>query len=243
MALPSSPAVVLTRQGEDNAELAAALRKRGVPVFEIPCLATRYCKPARLPERVDAVAFSSPRGVRGLVRAGLAEGLLRVDPVPLKGAVGRATADELRKAGFEVDLVADPPEGRVLAGLLIDALAPGARVATVRGNLRAGEMDELLVEAGMVLEPVEVYENIAPEIPRLEPFPVAAVFVASPSAGRRLLGANPWMRDCPFYTIGSTTASAHRDLGVSAVERIGAGFDAWVEALCAARTRAVRRNG
>ncbi|MBI4862880.1 MAG: uroporphyrinogen-III synthase [Candidatus Riflebacteria bacterium] len=84
-----------------------------------------------------------------------------------------------------------------------------------------------------------VYENVAPEIPRLAPFPVAAVFVASPSAARRLVAANPWVRQTRFLTIGPTTASAVRDLGVGSVRAIGSTLTDWIEHLCAAHRLAI----
>jgi uroporphyrinogen-III synthase len=154
------------------------------------------------------------------------------------GAVGEATAAALAEAGWTADLVADPPLGEELARLLQAKLEAGARIATVRGNLRAGRMDAILAEAGFELVPVEVYENAAPEVPGLEPFAVAAVFAASPSAARRLLAANPWMAGVDFVAIGPTTAAALEGLGVTRVTQAGKDFDSWVAALTGAHERA-----
>lgn len=237
-------AVVLTREPDDNRELAAKLGRRGVRVVEIPCVATRYLVPDALPSGpVDAVTFSSRRGVEGFVRAGLDDRLLPAASRALVGAVGDATAAALASAGIDAHLVADPPEGRVLAGLLLSRLAPASRVAVVRGNLRAGGMDRVLEEAGHRLEPVEVYQNIAPDIPRLDRFAVAAVFVASPSAAERLLEKNPWFGQHHFCAIGPTTAAALGRLGVASVEMIGAKPEDWITALsAAARAPAAREE-
>jgi Uroporphyrinogen-III synthase len=130
-----------------------------------------------------------------------------------------------------VDLVADPPEGAVLANLLKNALPVGSRLLMVRGNLRAGEIDTILRQAGYQLEDLIVYENVDVPIAALQPFPVAAVFIASPSAAQRLLTANPWMRDRRMFTIGKTTAQALTMLGAINVEEIGADSRQWIDVL------------
>ena len=243
MDLPTGPAVVLTRQDEDNRALAAALRDRGVPVREIPCVATRYLTPAREPELpVDAVTFSSRRGVRGFMRLELAKHMIPAAPRPLVGAVGEATAAELADSGFEAELVADPPEGRELARRLIEKLEPGSRILVVRGNLRAGEMDAALERAGQRIAPLIVYENVDPGVPALEPFEVAAVFVASPSAAKRLLEKNGWFGKQSFFVIGRTSADALEKLGVGSVTTVGPHFDDWVDALSTACRQAAKRE-
>lgn len=240
MAVPPSPVVVLTREPADNRPLAEALRARGVPVREIPCTGTRYREPGRLPGLISAIVFTSRRGVIGLWRSKAARhwwsGLDRV----LVAAVGPATRAELEALGVEVDLVADPPRGEVLADALQKRLAVGDSVALVRGDLRAGELDQALERAGLVIEPVEVYQNQTPVVPGLDPFPVSAVFAAAPSAAERLLAANPWMSGCAFLAIGATTAAALSRMGVASVDLAGRAAEDWVEALCTGHRRALR---
>jgi len=239
MDLPTGPAVVLTREPEDNLELALALRQRNIVVREIPCLATNYLSQTHLPKGpFDAITFSSRRGVRGFTKLDPVEQIVAGDESSLVGAVGQATAGELTAAGFKVDLVADPPEGKVLAEMLISRLKQNARIMTVRGNLRAGKMDTLLQHAGHQLEPGIVYENLAPEIASWQPFEVAAIFIASPSAVKRLLEKNPWMKEKSFLAIGSTTIAALQELGVESYEMIGTQFDSWLDSL----TRAGQRS-
>jgi uroporphyrinogen-III synthase len=240
MDMPSGPVVVLTRESRDNLELAQALLKRGVLVREIPCISTRYVMPRRLPEaKIDVVTFSSRRGVRGMLELDLAGRLIPEESRPLVAAVGKATAKELESAGIRVDLVADPPTGTVLAQRIMAEIEPPASVAAVRGDLRAGGMDAALEAAGFWVEPVIVYENVGPDIPRLEPSPVAAVFVASPSAARRLVDKNPWIKAAHFCAIGPTTAAALSELGVGSIEDVGTNMDVQVEALYGAHRRAV----
>jgi len=101
-------------------------------------------------------------------------------------------------------------------------------------------METLLEESGHRVAPVVVYENVEPEIPCYEPFEVAAVFVASPSAARRLIRSNPWIADRPFYSVGPTTGAAVRGLGVRETSEAGTDFDGWVETLADAWRRGTR---
>jgi uroporphyrinogen III methyltransferase/synthase len=240
MAVSSGPVVVLTREAEDNQPLALELQVRGVPVLEIPCVATRFLVPGELPDRIAAVAFTSRRAVAGLLRLPQGRQFLLGDPRPLLCAVGPATAAALAEAGFPADIVADPPRGEALAKALVGRLQGGLRIALARGNLRAGEMDEALESAGFTLMPLVVYENAEPRVPSVSPVPVAAVFVASPSAGKRLLEANPWLRGSPFVAIGPTTGSALRALGILRVQTVAMDRTAWIDALCAAYESALR---
>ncbi len=229
---PSGKKVVLTREPEDNRELARTLHQRGVEVLEIPCLITELVRPERLPaEPAGAAAFTSRRAVRGVYQQGLWEKLVPAGaPRPLVGAVGEATAGELRRVGVEADLVAVPAEGKVLAGMMLERLKPRSSVLLPRGNLRAGQLDRMLAEAGHILFPLVVYRNSEPRLPALDPFS-AVVFVASPSAARRLLARYPWMAGAAFFTIGATTAAALAALGVDRIERMGVNPHGWVETL------------
>lgn len=251
MAEQTRPFVVLTRSQDDNRELADHLQRRGVPVLEIPCIAVRPVMPDALPERVDAVVFTSRNGVSGLVEQGLWKRILaRIDettprgrPDPLVGAVGMGTSARLTEYGIEADFVADPPEGEVLARQMIEKLGSGRAIVIVRGNLHAGKLDEMLEEAGHQLFPIQVYENVPPQVPSVEPVPIAAVFVASPSAARRLLEKNAWLHGARFFAIGNTTEEALRGLGIRSVETIGSALTDWVESLCRAYKREVGFQG
>ncbi len=215
--MSSSPCVVLTREPEDNQRLKRALAERGVPVREVPCVQTRWLRPALPPGPFTAVAFASRRAVKGLVRADLASRLLRATPRPIVAAVGEATQAALEAEDIAVDLVAEPPTGRALARALDEALPPGAPVLVPRGDTGGGGLEPGLRALGRPFVSLPVYANEAPEGEVLEPFAVAAVFVAAPSAARRLLARAPWLRERPFLAIGPTTAAALSELGVGCV--------------------------
>jgi uroporphyrinogen-III synthase len=233
----SRPAVVLTRETADNEALAGALERRGVAVRQIPCVATRYRTPDPAELRaleaaaaIGAVAFTSRRAARGWARwqdrPETGEAIV--------AAVGRATAAELGSLGLEPALIADPPRGDVLASLLAGTLGRGDVVACVGGEMRAGGLEEGLLAASIVVRPLTVYANDAPVVPVLEPFAVAAVFVASSSAAGRLLEAMPWMRECRFVSIGPTTTAALGELGVRLVVEQGPEPEQWESALAGA---------
>jgi uroporphyrinogen-III synthase len=240
----SRPCVVLTREPEDNRRLAQALAERGVPVREIPCVQTRWLQPALPLGPFAAVAFASRRAVGGLLRAGMDPGWLQRRPRPLVAAVGEATRQALQDEGISVDLVAEPPTGRALAEALHARLPAGAVVLVPCGSTPGGGLEPGLRALGRPFESLPVYANDAPEGAPLEPFPVAAVFVAAPSAARRLLERAPWLRERPFLAIGPTTATALAELGVREV--LGPAMDteaqlAQLLAACASASSPLRR--
>ena len=224
--------MVLTRAAEDNEAMRDALISLGVAVREIPCLEIRSRPGARVPEGpYQAVAFTSRWGVRLAARQGLMACLLPPGGKTLAAAVGGKTAQELASCGIRPDLVAEPPDGAQLARLLQEALPGGGRIVMVRGNLRASLLDEPLARAGYQVLPLVIYDNVAPDIPALSPFAVAAVFVASPSAAQRLLAHNAWLTASRFFCIGRTTARRLKELSVLDVLELGAEESRWVEAL------------
>ena len=238
--MPTGPAVVLTREPEDNQELITALEKNGVSIREIPCLATRYLQPKLPAGPFAAICFTSRRGVRGLINIDHYKKLLSENNQAIIGAVGKATASELLKAGIETKLVANPAMGKILAQLLTSMLPKKSKLAVVRGNLVTGELDRIISQAGHTIIDITVYENLEPKIPNHEPFEVAAVFVTSPSAARRLLGKNPWLKTKRFFCIGSTTACALTSLGIESPRELGIDFDNWVSALTRAYQMAAK---
>jgi len=88
-----------------------------------------------------------------------------------------------------------------------------------------------LTAAGMRAVPIVVYDNLEVAGLAQAPFPVGAVFVASPSAARRLLSANPWMRQASFVAIGPTTARCIETLDVARITISGPAFDDQLQCL------------
>lgn len=228
------PLVVLTREPADNRPLARQLEHLGIATLEIPCLATEMVLPTSWPRPpFAALAFSSKRAVGAVTKQGLWPRLEELAPGALTAAVGPATARALRQVGRRVELVAASGDGAGLGRQLLKRLPAGARVLGPGGEMRAGGLAEVLQAAGITFETVVVYRNREPEIARLEPCQLAGVMVASPSAARRLLARNPWMRDKTFFTIGNTTARELTRLAVESVVILGVDTDDWARGIAA----------
>jgi glutamate-1-semialdehyde 2,1-aminomutase len=231
---PSRPQVVLTRQADDNRPLAEALRALGIGVVEVPCVALEAVRPGKIPPGpFQAVVFLSRRAASFFLDPGPGKEILSSSPRPLLAAVGTATARTVAEMGYHVDIVSDGTRAEDLEGPLLARLRPPAAVLLPCGDLHREDLDDRLRSAGLRVEKLLVYRNRQPEIPTLTPFS-ALVFVASPSAGQRLLQANPWLRKERFFVIGETTARALRQLGVDRVEQMGENHDGWLQRLALA---------
>ncbi len=233
--LAAGPCVVLTRTPADNAELAAELTAEGVPVRCLPCLQTGWIAPPVLPEAPQVLVFTSRRGVQGLARLAGHRELFYPDnaPAPLRAVVGPGTAAALADLGFPAQRVARPSTGAALAHELRGELNAAARILIVRGTLRGGRLDTDLRAAGHRVEELVVYRNLPTNLPPEAPFPASVIFVTAPSAARRLLQAQPWMRDRTFLVLGPTTAAALEELGATHIHRARPIPNTWAPRLAA----------
>ena len=211
--------VVLTRSAADNAQLAHALRGRGVTVIELPALSVEatdvaaLARAVRALDRDDWLVFTSRAAVdaaRGAVSA--SEIRARV------AAIGRATAARCAEWGIAawtptsatgVALGRELPVG---AGVVLLARAERADPAAAR-ELRA---------RGARVREVVAYRAVAgvrgdPSAARAAALQGAVVVVASPAtfeAVAAALGPDALTR-ARVLTIGPTTArAAARALGV-----------------------------
>lgn len=221
-----SPCILLTRESQDNAALAKALRDGGVPVREIPCVETHFVIPKMPPPVADAIAFASRRSVHGYIAAQY--------PFPsVVAAVGEVTADALRQAGHPPSIIAKPATAEALAVALARGLSASSRVLVPHGNQR-GSLSDSLVRVGLNPTGLVVYENREPAMPALDPCAVAAVFVAAPSAVERILRHYPWLRNRPFLAIGPTTQRALQSVKIPRQLGMAATIDEQINQLTAA---------
>jgi uroporphyrinogen-III synthase len=209
--MPTHPMVILTREAHDNRPLRETLEALEVAVREVPCTGTRLLPvdTARL-AHYDAVAVTSQRAV-----AAAAQGAW-CDYPGLLGAVGQGTAAAMTRVwGRAPDLVAPDGTGESLGHMLADTLAGRGRVVHLRGSKTTGTLQAALEAAGLALDEVVSYENVAPEIPRLTDVPSGALVVfASPSAARRFFAVNDHLLALVIpVAIGPTTADSLRGLG------------------------------
>ena len=228
--MSSGPTVVLTREASDNAPLVESLEARGIPVCEVPCLQTRFLAP--LDEQINGLpaaaenpvlVFTSRRGVEGFFRSqplrAWFEGAATGSPSRRVrvAAVGPSTGEALQQHGVTPWILAELPHAAGLAKKLVQCLSPDTPVVVVRGNLSMQILPESLRRARFPVFPLLVYENYESTIPALQPFSVLAVVVFSPSAARRLLASNLWMKSVRFVVPGSTSERAVREMGVEVI--------------------------
>jgi len=226
MALATGPKVVLTREAEDNRELACLLSDRGIPSIEIPCVATRFLNPPTPAGRFDAIAFTSRRAVNALYSTPLRDHLFgKSETRPLIAAVGKSTARALAEVNLSAGIISDSPSGASLGIAISSRLKSGSHVLLVCGTLTTGTLREALEKHGILLDEIPVYENYEPAIPIISSNETATVFFASPSAARRFIKSNPWALHIPLCAIGETTRLELQRLGAVKVMETGIGIE------------------
>jgi uroporphyrinogen III methyltransferase/synthase len=228
--------VVLTRQPDDNRELAQRLARVGYAVTEAPCLEIVTQIPtddeaARLRHvQPDAVTFSSKHGVAGFFdwQDSLPPDQRLTRP-GIVGAVGPKTAQHIQKRGWQVDIVAEPATGEELAWRLLALTPMPGILLAVRGDTSRDGAARLLGETGWRVLSATVYRNLEP--------PIAAVVrgdilvFASPSAARRFLTRNPHLRTAHCVAIGSSTAAYLAEAGLETITAQGTDDDALFAAI------------
>jgi uroporphyrinogen-III synthase len=149
--------VVLTRPDPDNDALSGALSTHGIACLVAPMLTIEATEAAALGEALaeaQAILATSANGVRALAAA--TEGR----DLPLI-AVGDATADAARQAGFAQVPSADG-DSAALAVLAEAELDPKAGpLVHVAGRHVAGDLDTILAAAGFDYRRIEVYDAVA----------------------------------------------------------------------------------
>lgn len=164
---------------------AAGLEAVAVPLFEIRPLAWTAPDPARF----DAVLMTSANAAR---HGG--KGLGKLTSLPVH-AVGRATAEAARDAGFAVASVGDGTGAELVAGLADDVrlLHLGGRH---RRDLR-------------VTDTIAVYESVELDRPKqLDKLAGSVAAVHSPRAGRRLAELADDRRSIAVAAISAAAAEA-----------------------------------
>ena len=165
----------------------------GIPLFEVQPVAWQPPDPSRF----DALLLTSANAIR---HGGEALGSLKVLPVH---AVGEATAQAARSAGFDVSSVGD----RGLDSLLA-SLDPNLRLLHLRGEHHRFPANASKIECVVVYDAREITQ------PDLASAQRAVALVHSPRAGRRFaeLAADR----------GSIAVAA---ISVTAAEAVGGGWE------------------
>ena len=159
------------------------------------------------------------------LRSGLEDG--GVHAGPQVAAVGVATAEAARRAGFQITLV---PESYLAESLLTSILGganpsvSGQRILLARAAIARDVLPDALREAGAEVDVVDAYRNIVPEIApellrqALQDGLDAATFTSSSSATHLQEAAHAAGVEWPFagvpaISIGPITSQTLRELG------------------------------
>ncbi len=214
--------VILTREPEDNAELAARLRGTAARIVELPCVRTEPNDDtsalveamAELREE-DCVVVTSRHGADAIARCGPTRAAV--------AAIGHATAARLRTHGFRVAFQPSTPRGTALAHEL-PSRAGGVLLA--RSDRALPDLPRILRERGFIVREVVAYRTIAEargDVTRvrelLSSHEAVAVMFHSPSAVAGMLRAieAPLVARASIHVSGRSTMRAARDaLGVDA---------------------------
>lgn len=230
MESPAGRRVLVTRAAHQAGKLSEGLRAVGIEPVEVPVL---EIQPPASFDPLDAairnianyqyLIFTSANAVRVMMERAAACGIVFADTMPRVAAVGKATAEASRQAGFTVAVT--PKE--YVAESLIEALAGHVsqrRILLARAAIARDVIPDALRAAGAIVDVVDAYQNIipaaAPEKLRaaLAQRVNAATFTSSSSATHLADVARAAGIAFPFpgvkaVSIGPVTSATLRELG------------------------------
>ena len=232
MSLPlAGRRVLVTRARHQAGKLSQGLRAVGAEPVEVPVLEIQPLDSfdpldtaLRRLDHYDWLIVTSANTVRAMVERGAALGISpREGKVPQIAAVGAATADAARDAGFEVALV--PP--KYVAESLVETLAGRVaqrRILLARAEIARDVIPDALRNAGALVDVVDAYRNVVPEAaPKLLRDAVfrgldAATFTSSSSVTHLAEAAAAARLAFPFagvpaVSIGPVTTATLREAG------------------------------
>lgn len=231
--------VLITRPREQSEELRRELEASGFQVLFFPTIQIApptswgACDGAleRPPAYFDGVVFASVNGVKGLLQRMRERGIdLAWFGKSALYAVGPKTAEELQRAGLQVGFFPQQFNASALAEHFAAENFRGKRFLVPRGNLGRDEVLRGLGDAGAIVETIEVYRTVVPEMTGVEALirrifqgEIDVVAFASPSAVKNLASVLPGggLADLGAHTIyaaiGPSTLQAIRTLGGAGV--------------------------
>lgn len=211
--------VVVTRAAHQAGKLEQLLKEHGARVTLLPTVdiappldKTLLVEAARALHKFDIVIFTSANAVRALAP----HVAIGVPNSVRAAAVGPATSEAARAAGFHVSFEPERYTAEALTSAVSDADLTGKRVLIPSSALARDLVPNELQKLGAEVTVVEAYRNICPpqaakDAPRVfdEPLPDWVLF-ASPSAFHNLLlliGPET-LANVRLASIGPTTSAA-----------------------------------
>lgn len=161
--------ILVTRAAHQAGKLSERLRAAGAEPVEVPVLEIHppdsydaMDAALRNLHEYDWLILTSANAVHALVERTAACGIVYNEPRPKIAAVGKATADAVRAAGFIVALT--PKE--YVAESLIESLADiseGQRILLARAAIARDLIPDTLRATGAIVDVVDVYQNAVPK--------------------------------------------------------------------------------
>jgi hydroxymethylbilane synthase len=216
----SGKTVVVTRPADQVEELRLSVESMGGSLRPIPTLAF---EPAGDEERIaeavaslhefDWILFTSANAVHYFF-----ESCLRGRSLPAGlpiGAVGRATARAVEKAGATVALTGEGGTGGDLAELFLSRVGPGKRVLWPAAESHRPELATTLHAAGVEIVPLVIYRSTLPPAEARLDFSAGRadwILVTSPQAGRNFVEMYGRPDGAAWAAIGPTTQTEMQKL-------------------------------
>jgi uroporphyrinogen-III synthase len=162
--------ILVTRALHQAGKLSEGLLALGAEPVEVPVLEIR---PPESFEALDAALLSladyewliltSANSARALAERSSALGIEIVQPISLKvAAIGEATAEAARGAGFRITFVPVTNVAESLVEGLLNDVA-GQRILLARAAVARDVIPDALREAGAEFQVVDAYRNVMPE--------------------------------------------------------------------------------
>ncbi|MGO1385034.1 MAG: uroporphyrinogen-III synthase [Arachnia sp.] len=199
----------------EEGPLSAAIEAAGPHVVCEPLITRRTLEPRGNLSGADWVAVTSARTVWTLEELGW-----RIPEAARIAAVGPATAQALKDAGYAVDLI---PEGPSSAADLLRVWPAGSgRVVVPGSDLSSTELVDGLLAKGYDAEALPIYtvDAVSSPSPHLASEwrngDIDAVIVTSGSVARAIDGLLGWPSGIRVLAFGHPTAAALADLDVAA---------------------------
>lgn len=222
--------VLVTRAAHQAGKLSDGLRALGAEPVEVPVLEIQ--PPAsyefldialRQLAKYDWLILTSTNAVHALVERIAALGIVASPPGAKVAAIGSATAQAAKDAGFTVDLT---PESFVAESLVskLKGQIGGRRVLLARAAVARDVIPDALREVGAIVDVVDAYQNVVPAgAPRQLRQAIAqgldaATFTSSSSVSHlaevaRAAGIPFPLTGVPAVSIGPITSQTLRELG------------------------------
>lgn len=224
--------VLVTRAVHQSSKLSDGLRAVGAEPVEVPVLDIRSPESFQPLDHAlgqlnsyDWLIFTSANTVRALLARAEEQGITLAQSPPTQkiAAIGSATAEAARQAGFEVALIPDSYVAESLMQGIVEQAA-GQHVLLARAAVARDVIPDALRRAGAVVDVVDAYRNVLPEnaadlLQSALTTPIdAATFTSSSTAthlaeAARRAGLTFPLSGVAAVSIGPVTSQTLRELG------------------------------